>query len=150
MGILDIGRCTNVAVEEEAEEGEEKPAAPPPQPHIPYLNPITEADWTCTTYTHGGPPVAIARSMAWPGALCAYQLANGGVEVNASMYIGYGLERLPAAFAMEVPPPFEAEPTEPHEQADPPLEKENEVFLSAEKERLAEELANAPDEAAEE
>lgn len=146
QGILDIGRCTNMPVEEEeAEEGVDKPKAPEPQPEIPYLSPLAQGEWSATTYSHGGPPVAVARSLRYPGALSAYQLAKGGTESLASLYIGYGLPRLAAPFCMEAPPAFEEEPAEVHEQADMPLEEENAIFLDKEKARIAEEAANLPE-----
>lgn len=145
MGILDIGRCTNLPIEEEEAEGDDKPKAPEPQPEIKYLSPISADEWTATTYSHGGPPVAVARSLLWPGAHCAYQLAKGGRECLASIYIGYGLPTLSAPFVMEAPPPFEEEPADVHEQADMALEEENAIFLDAEKARVAEEAANLPD-----
>lgn len=151
MGILDIGRCTNPpSEEEEAEEGE-APKGPPPQPEIPYLSPIDGSMWSCTTYMDGGPPVAVVRSLQWPGALCAYQLnplGATGAEVNASLYVGYGLPMLMGPFVMEAPPPFESEPEEVVEQADMPLAEENKLFLEKEKARIAEEAAALPDEEA--
>lgn len=149
MGILDIGRCTNLPVEEEeAEEGEDKPKPPEPQPEIKYLSPISEDEWSTLTYYHGGPPVAIARSMRWPGAACAYQLCKGnpvGIESLATMYMGYGLESLPMPFVMEAPPPFMEEPAEVHEQVDMPLEEENAAFLEKETARVAQEASELPD-----
>jgi len=149
MGILDIGRTTNVPVEEEeAEEGEDKPKAPEPQPPIKALSPIGTEEWAVTTYTQGGPTVAIARSLKWPGAYNAYQkapLGQFGQEILASIYIGYGHEELMKPFVMEAPPPFEEEPPEVHEQADMPLEEENEIFIAKETERIAAEAAELPD-----
>ena len=142
MGILDIGRCTNLPREED-EEG--NPIGPEPQPQIPYLAPITEESWACTTYVHGAQPVAVAKSLSFPGAICAYQLQKGGTEALASIYIGYGVEALSAPFVMEAPPPFELEPEEVHEQADMPLSEENAIFLEKEKARIAEEAAALPD-----
>lgn len=149
MGILDIGRCTNLPVEEEeAEEDSEKPKPSAPQTEIPYLAPILEQDWTTATYTHGGPTVAVARSLRWQGAVCAYQLAKGGAygtEALASVYVGYGQERLDAPFVMETPPAFQSEPDEVHEQGDMPLAEENELFLVKAKEEVAAEAAELPD-----
>lgn len=140
--------CVLGAGWQEEEEDENKPKAPEPQPHIPYLAPISSANWTATTFSHGGPPVAIARSLQWPGALCAYQVCKGGAtgtEMVACIYIGYGHERLQAPFMMEPPPPFEAEPDELVEQTDMPLEEENAIFLAKETERVAAEAAELPD-----
>ncbi len=145
MGILDIGRTTNLPVEE----GEDPDGNPLPtpelQPEIKYLSPLSADEWTATTYSHGGPPVAVAKSLKWPGALCAYQLAKGAAETVACLYIGYGQERLAAPFVMEAPPPFEAEEEEVHEQADLSLADENAAFLEVEKARIAEEAAALPD-----
>ena len=118
------------------------------QPEIKYLTPATEEGWTATTYSHGGPPVAIARSLVWPGALCAYQKVKGGpfgAESLASLYVGYGQERLSAPFVMEAMPAFEAEPAEVHEQADMSLAEENAAYLEKETARVAEEAAALPD-----
>ena len=144
MGILEIGRTTNLPVEEE-EEDSDKPKPPPPQPEIPALSPLSAEEWTATTYSHGGPPVAVASSLKWPGALTAYQLGKGAVETCASIYIGYGLPRLTTLFQMEAPPPFQEEPAEVHEQADMPLDEENAIFVAAETARIAEEAAALPD-----
>jgi len=150
MGILDIGRCSNIPIEdEEDEEGNIKPK-PYQQPETPFLSPVSDAEWTATTYCHGGPEVAMARSLKWPGALCAYQLGKGSLESIASLYIGYGQEMLAAPFVMEAPPPFETEPEEVHEQADLPLDEENKKVLADAQAALEEEVANLPDEAAEE
>jgi len=143
MGILDIGRCTNIPPEEEGDD-EEKPKGPEPQAHIPYLAPISEAEWAIGTYTHGGPTVAVARSLRFPGALSAYSLAKA-LEMNASLYIGYGQEMLPAPFVMEAPPPFAAEPEPVFEQADAPLADENAIFLAAKTAEIKEEADNLPD-----
>jgi hypothetical protein len=143
-------RVRHVCRQEEAEEGE-APKGPPPQPEIPYLSPIDGSMWSCTTYMDGGPPVAVVRSLQWPGALCAYQLnplGATGAEVNASLYVGYGLPMLMGPFVMEAPPPFESEPEEVVEQADMPLAEENKLFLEKEKARIAEEAAALPDEEA--
>ena len=146
MGVLDIGRCTNPPSEEEEEEG--APPKPAVQPHIPYLSPLSEGEWCAATYTQGGPPVAIARCLKWPGAYCAYQLAKSGAygqEVLSSLYVGYGHAMLPAPFVMEAPPPFEAEPAEVHESADLPLADENALFIAAKTEEIAAEAAELPD-----
>jgi len=148
MGILDIGRCTNPPAEEEEAEDEDKPKGPAPQPEIPFLSPIEPGAWSLATYTDGAPEVAVARSLQWPGALCAYQLVPSGAtgaEVNATMYVGYGHPALSAPFVMEAPPPFEAEPDELVEQADMPLDEENKLFLEKETARIAEEAAALPD-----
>jgi len=151
-GILDIGRCTNPpSEEEEAEEDGDKPKGPEKQAEILPLTPIAPAEWTTDTYTHGGPSVAISRSVCWPGAFCAYQLV-GAVEKLASLYIGYGHEALLNAtcdasvpFRMEAPPPFETEPEELVEQEDAPLAVENEAWLAAKTAEVAEEAATMPD-----
>lgn len=145
MGILDSGYTKNPPIEEEDEEKAAQLAAAQ-QPEISYLSPLPADAWTATTYSHGGPPVAIAKSLAFPGALCAYQLAKGGQEVLASLYIGYGQPRLETPFVMEAPPAFEAEPDEVHEAQDTPLETENEAFLAAETARIAAEAAEAAEE----
>ena len=151
MGILDIGRCTNPPVEEEEEDPDNpKPKAPEPQKEMPYLSPLVEGEWTTSTFVHGGPAVAIARSVRWPGAYSAYQLVKGGAECMASMYIGYGHDTLDKPFKMEAPPPFEVEPDEVHEQADMPLDEENAAYKSVLEAQVAEEAANLPDPEAEE
>jgi len=152
MGILDIGRCTHPEEEEEIDEetGEPKPK-PPKQELMPYLAPAAPAEWTAATYAHGGPPVAVARSLRWSGAYSAYQL-YGGQERYASLYVGYGHEALltadgaTSAFVMEAPPPFEVEPEALVEAADLPLAEENAIFRAAKAAEIAEEAANLPDE----
>ena len=142
-GVLDIGRTTNLPVEEEEpEEGEEKRKGPEPQAHIEPLSPISEDAWSTAVYTHGGPSVAIARSALFPGACCAYKLA-GTEPTVASIYIGYGHPTLPAPFKMQPPPMFQREPDELLEQEDPPLEEENEPKLKAAQAELDEEVAAA-------
>lgn len=144
MGILDLGRTTNLEIEEEDEEVKAKLEAAL-QPIIPALGALSADEWTAATYSHGGPAVAIAKSLKFPGAFNAYQVAKGNTEVNSSLYIGYGLERLTVPFAMEAPPPFEEEPAEVHEQADMPLEEENKAFLAVKTAEIAEEAAALPD-----
>ena len=151
MGILDIGRCTNPPVEEEEEDPDNpKPPAPEPQKEMPYLSPLVDGEWTTSTFVHGGPAVAVARSVRWPGAYSAYQLVKGGAECMASMYIGYGHDTLDKPFKMEAPPPFQVEPEEVHEQADMPLDEENAAYKTVLEAQVAEEAANLPDPEAEE
>ncbi len=148
-GILEIGRTVNPPPpEEELEEGEES-KLPKPQPEITPLAPIEAAAWATTTYTHGGPAVAVARSLKWPGAYCAYQLA-GKLQTSSCLYIGYGLPALDAPFQMLPPPPFQAEPDELVEQLDTPLEEENAAYVAAKTAEIAEEAANMEDPAPEE
>jgi len=145
MGVLDIGRTTNLPPPEEEEEDESKPKPPAPQEEIKYLSPLSEADWTAATYTHGGPEVAIARSLRWPGAYSGYCLERSGVERIASLYVGYGHEALGKPFAPEAPPPFAPEPPELIEQDDMPLEEENAAVIAAKTAEIAEEAANMED-----
>jgi len=146
MGILDIGRCTNPPVEEEEEDPDNpKPPAPEPQKEMPYLSPLPEGEWTTSTYVHGGPCVAVARSVRWPGAYSAYQLVKGGRECMASLYVGYGHDLLDKPFKMEAPPPFQEEPEEVHEQADMPLDEENAAYKLELEAKVAEEAAELPD-----
>jgi len=140
-GILDIGRTTNLPPPDDEEEAA---ALPKPQDLITPLTAVSEDEWSTAVYTHGGPPVAVARSAAWPGAYCAYSLAGKAATV-ASLYIGYGTPALKSQFVMMAPPPFQMEPEELVEQADMPLEEENAAFLEAETAKLAEEAANMED-----
>lgn len=126
-------------------QGDDKPKAPEPQAEIPYLSPIAAEDWTISSHEHGGPEVAVARSVRWPGAYCAYQLVKGGTEALASIYIGYGHDALGAPFKMAPPPAFEADPDEIVEQTDTPLADENEAFKAAKLAEVAEEAAALPD-----
>jgi radial spoke head protein 4A len=146
QGILDIGRCTNPPVEEEEEDPDNpKPPKPEPQKEVPYLSPLAADEWTTGTYAHGGPPVAVARSVKWPGAYSAYQLVRGGAECTATLYIGYGHETLDGPFKMEAPPPFEVEPDEVVEGEDMSLDEENAAYKLVLEAQVAEEAANLPD-----
>lgn len=146
MGILDIGRCTNPPVEEEEEDPDNpKPPAPEPQKEMPYLSAIAEDAWTTATYVHGGPAVAVARCVQWPGAYCAFSKAKGDKEMVSSFYVGYGHESLPKAFKMEAPPAFELEPEEVHEQQDATLEEENADYRKVLEAQVAEKAAELPD-----
>lgn len=146
QGILEIGRCTNPPEEEEEEDPDNpKPPKPEPQKEIPYLAPLADDEWTTSTCVHGGPMVAVARSVKWPGAYSAYSLLKGGSEATASIYIGYGHENLGAPFKMEAPPAFEVEPDEVIEQEDMPLAEENAAYKLVLEAQVAEEAANLPD-----
>lgn len=149
LGVLDIGRTTNVPKEAEEEEEGAEPKGPQDQPEILPLAPVTDADWSTALYRHGGPAVAVARSVRWPGAYCAYKLV-GKDETCTSLYIGYGHDALDAPFRMQPPPAFAAEPDDLTEQADPDLAVENEAHMATLKAQVAEEAAAMEDPPAEE
>jgi radial spoke head protein 4A len=143
-GLLQIGRTVNPPPpEEELAEGEVS-KLPKPEPELKPLSPIDASAWMVTTYTHGGPAVAVARSLKWPGAYNAYQLV-GKKDTVAQVYVGFGLEALDAPFKMQPPPPFQYEPAELEEQLDTPLDEENAAFVKLAMAALAEEAAAMPD-----
>ena len=148
-GILDIGRTTNLPrEEEEGEDGEMVPKGPEPQPEKPPLSSVGGGEWVTAVYTHGGGATAVARSLLWPGAYCAYQVA-GLTQVYSSFYIGWGHDALKTVFKMEPPPPFCEDPNELQEQVDISLDDENNELITLATATLAEEAA-AMEEPAEE
>jgi len=136
-GILGIGRCTHPPPpEEEEEEGapKEKPVL---ESEVAPLTPISGDEWATQVLDHagGGAAVAVARSVLWPGAICATVNAE---DACANMYIGYGQCMLPAPFVVQPPPPIMQEPDDVVEQVDMPLAQENEPVLAAAKAALLE------------
>lgn len=140
MGILNIGRCTNLPLpEEEEEEGEEpKAKGPEPEPEVPALQPVSAGDWSFQQFfpLGAGAAVAVARSTCWPGAIAAAVMK---ADHLVNFYAGYGHEALSAPFVPLPPPPIEQEPNEELvEQKDEPLEEENKKYLAEQEAKLLE------------
>ena len=141
MGLLRIGRTTNLPAEEGGDDDDAKPKGPPPEEPRNKLAPLAAAEWglQLNSGMGGGAAVALARSLKWPGAVAAVVPKE---DKCANLYVGYGLPLLAAPFAPAAPPPMSDDADELKEQADTPLADENVAHKAA----LEEELKNAPEE----
>merc|ERR1712087_169106 len=139
MGILSIGRTTNLP---EGEEGAIKPKVPDAENEVQALAPVSTSDWSVQVLSRlGGVPVVVARSLRWPGA-------NGAClqeeDKFTNLYIGYGHEATSTAFAVMPPPMIQQEPADLEEQQDPPLADENVLYKAAKQTEFEEAEEEAP------
>lgn len=136
MGVLGTtGRCSHPPVEDQEDEDGNPLPKPVLEAETPALSPLADAEWATGLHTEGGPTVAVARSIVWPGAACA---ALQSEDKFANLYIGYGHPVLGAPFTVVPPPPMCTEPEALVEQEEPPLEEENVPVIAAAEKELAE------------